>query len=459
MHRSTTGPSAPASSGPDLYRFVERLYPIMRSVTGPGVRRSLELLQEIVPLEVRAVATGTPVLDWTVPPEWHFRGAWIEGPGGRRVLDAAENHLHVVNFSEPVDATLDRAELEPHLHSLPDRPHAVPYRTVYYANDWGFCLSQTARDALGEGPFRVRIDAERVAGELNWGELYVPGASEREILVSTHVCHPNLANDNLSGMVLCAAWARQRLAIESPFSWRFLFVPGTIGAISWLDSLGGDVPDVVGALVLTGLGDESPFHWKSTPSGETWIDRLVRRTLAEHVPDHHRILPFTPYGYDERQYCSPGFRFPAGRLTRAVHGTFPQYHTSDDDLSFVTAEGLGAASALLGSIGRAIDRDVVRESLCPYGEPQLGRRGLYDALGARGDPGAEQMAMLWLLHAGDGTQSLVDVAGRSGLSLDTLHEVATLLERNGLLRTVGHALDREGAADRGGAAAPGEPAR
>ena len=275
------------------------------------------------------------------------------------------------------------------------------------------------------------------------------------MLVSTHVCHPSLANDNLSGMVLGAAWAAERLAARargerSPLSWRFVFVPGTIGAISFLASLGDALPEVAGGLVITGLGDRADYTWKTTPAGDAWIDRTVGRTLAErHGPGAatgHATLAFGPYGYDERQYTSPGYDWPVGRLTRGVHGTFPEYHTSDDDLGFVTPEGLDESLGLLVAIGRAIDVDVRWRSLRPHGEPQLGRRGLYAALGARTDPGAAQMAMLWLLNRGGGRESLVDVAARSGIAIETLHETALVLESHDLLERAGHGADGVGTA-------------
>ena len=446
-------PTPSPDEGSRLHELVRRLYPLPRSIAGPGVRATLDVLGEIAPLTRRSIPTGEPVLDWVAPPEWHFRDGFIAGPGGRRVVDAARCNLHVVNFSEGVDAVMTRAELEPHLHTLPDRPRSVPYRTNYYGPGWGFCLAHETLESLGDGPFRVVIDAERVPGALDWAELVVPGASEREILVSTHVCHPSLANDNLSGMVLAATFAAERLAAldagapPSPFTWRFVFVPGTIGAIAFLASLGDAVPDVAGGLVVTGLGDRADYTYKTTPDGDAWIDRVVRAVLAErHGPgaagaSGHATMPFGPYGYDERQYCSPGYDWPVGRLTRGVHGTFPEYHTSDDDLDFVTPDGLAESLGLLRAIGRAIDVDVVRRSLAPRGEPQLGRRGLYDAIGARPSPGQAQMAMLWLLNRANGRESLVDVARRSGIGIDALHETALLLERHALLEPVRHAAD------------------
>ena len=425
-------------NGQSLHDWVARLYPIARSITGPGVRDSLRLLQEIVPLEVRSVPSGSAVLDWTVPDEWHFREAWIENADGERVVDAARCNLHVVNFSQPVERTMTLAELRPRLHTLPDDPSAVPYRTCYYEDDWGFCLAHETLGRLGAGPFRVRIDAERRAGRLDWGELVIPGESEAEILVSTHVCHPSLANDNLSGMVLGAALAASRLGRRNPHTWRFLFVPATIGAISWLATNRAAMPDIRGGLVITGLGDDSPFTWKSTRDGPRWIDRIVARALTETFPEHHRHLPFGPYGYDERQYASPGFDLPVGRLTRDVHGSFPEYHTDRDDLDFVEPRCLRESLDLLEAVASLIDRDVVYENLAPFGEPQLGRRGLYGRLASSGETEAEsaRMAMLWLLNQSDGDTSLLSVAERSGIDTRTLDAVARLLVEQGLLRPV-----------------------
>ena len=296
MSMSKHSVATDAISGEQLHQLIAELYPIMRSITGPGVRESLARLQVLAPVEIRGIPSGTPVLDWTVPEEWHFQHAFIEDPDGQRLVDTNNSNLHVVNFSVPVEATLTREELLPHLHTLPEQPTSIPYRTTYYADQWGFCLSQQTLDTMGPGPFTVRIDAERKPGVLNYGELFIPGKSTREILVSTHICHPQLANDNLSGMVLAAALAGWLSAREPELSWRFVFVPGTIGAISWLASNQTALSNIIGGLVITGLGDDSPFHWKQTREGTLWIDRLMTQCLQETLPDKHRILPFTPYG-------------------------------------------------------------------------------------------------------------------------------------------------------------------
>ncbi|MFV0523482.1 MAG: DUF4910 domain-containing protein [Acidimicrobiales bacterium] len=424
-------------TGDELHRQIVELYPLMRSITGDGTRQTLRHLAGIAPIETFEVASGTPVLDWTVPDEWVFRHARLTGPDGSVVADSDVSTLHVVNYSVGVDETLDRADLDAHLFSLPDRPSAIPYRTSYYQPTWGFGLTDTVRQGLGDGPYRAVIDAEhRADGGLSYGELVIPGSGPEEILVSTHICHPSLANDNLSGLVLAAALAAELTRRPLERTWRFVFVPGTIGAITWLARQRADRPEVLernrGVLVLTGLGDESPFHWKRTRLGTTWIDRVVELVLAQSGHDH-TLLDFSPYGYDERQYGSLGFGLAAGRLGRAVHGTYPEYHTSLDDPGFVRPDRLAESLDLLGQVVDALDAERTYVNRQPYGEPQLGRRGLYGSLGALPSPGDAQMAMLWLLSLSDGDTPLSAIAQRSGLPMTQLAEVAELLRANDLL--------------------------
>lgn len=421
--------------GAELMGYIAELYPLTRSITGPGVRQSLDVLERIIPLERSEVPSGTRVLDWTVPDEWVFTEGWIEDADGKRLLDSSNSNLHVVNYSCAVDQTVSKAELDDHLFSLEDRPDAIPYRTSYYERSWGFCISDNQRKVMGDGPFRVHIDAKHVAGSLTYAEHVVRGTSTDEVLISTHICHPSLANDNLSGMVLAAALA-QRLNMDEPrLTYRFLFVPGTIGAISWLANNRQSVSAITDGLVLTGLGDEAPYTWKQSRGGDNRIDRLVAQVLRSEGKTHE-IVPFGPYGYDERQYGSPGFNLPVGRLTRGVHGTFPEYHTSGDNLEFVSEEGLAESLGLLLRICQMLDADQRYENLQPYGEPMLGQRGLYSSLGGLPSPGDAQMAMLWLLNQSDGTNSLLDVSEKSGLSLDELDPIAKLLVDHQLLRAV-----------------------
>jgi aminopeptidase-like protein len=421
--------------GAELAAFVARLYPICRSITGDGVRETLRVLSEVVPLQVHEVPSGTAVLDWTVPDEWNCREAWIADAQGRRVVDFRDSNLHVVSYSQPVRARMTLAELRPHLHALPDRPDWIPYRTSYYDAAWGFCLSQRALDALPDGSYDVCIDATLAPGHLTYGEAVVPGTTDDEVLVSAHCCHPSLADDNLSGLAVSAALARH-LARTGPrrHTYRFLYAPGTIGALTWLARNRERVLRIRHGLTLTCLGDERPFTYKKTLAGDAAIDRAAALVLRDRGAVHH-LIPFFPYGYDERQYNAPGFRLPVGSLMRGRHGQFPEYHTSADDLSFVSGARLAESLSVLCDLVDVLEQNRTFRNLQPYGEPQLGRRGLYRAVGGGSVPGVE-LAMLWVLNLSDGRHALLDVAERSGLEFRAVAAAARALEEHGLLAEV-----------------------
>lgn len=435
VHGPWTRLDAVLETGDQLHALVERMFPLRRSLTGDGVRQTLAVLAEALPLQVTEVPSGTAVLDWHVPREWHVHEAHVTAPDGQRVVDWADGPLHLVGHSTPFRGSLELAELREHLHSLPDRPTLTPYRTSYYADTWGFCLPHQRVERLVEGRYDVVVDSELTAGSLTWGEVVVPGQVEDEVLVTAHVCHPAQANDNLSGIAVAAGLA-QRLLHGSPprHTFRFLFAPGTLGAIAWLDQHRDDaVPRIRAGLVLTGLGDASPPSYKRSRRGDTLVDRAVQHVLR-HTSPQARVLPFTPYGYDERQFCSPGFDLPVGRLGRGVHGEYPEYHTSADDLSFVSADRLGESLALVSAVADLLDRDRVLVNQSPYGEPQLGRRGLYRSTGATPlDARAVEMAYLWVLSLCDGSRTLLAVADEADLPFPVVDEAADRLQAAGLL--------------------------
>jgi aminopeptidase-like protein len=417
--------------GADLHALIARLYPICRSITGEGVRQTLRILSEVIPLQIVEVPSKTPVLDWTVPLEWNVREAYLIDPRGRRFADLRESSLHLVSYSVPVNARMPLSELRAHLHAMPDRPDWIPYRTSYYEPGWGFCLTQRELDALPEGEYQVHIDSTLVPGHLTYGEIVLPGKSDQEIFVSAHVCHPSLADDNLSGAVIAAHLARHFAERPRRLTMRFLFAPGTIGAITWLAKNRERVDRIAHGLTLTCLGDAAPFTYKRTVSGSAPIDRAAEYVLRNSgLP--YQAIDFFPYGYDERQYNSPGFRLPVGSLMRGRHGQFPQYHTSADDLSFVSPERLAESFRVLTQLLSLLDGDGRYRNLEPFGEPQLGRRGLYGALGGSQLPGL-QLAMLWVLNQSDGTKSLLDIAERSGIDFDALRAAADLLLEHRLL--------------------------
>ncbi|WP_030381122.1 MULTISPECIES: DUF4910 domain-containing protein [unclassified Streptomyces] len=419
--------------GEEMHALVERLYPLCRSITGDGVRETLRIVDEYVPLQVHEVPTGTQVLDWTVPREWNIRDAYIADADGRRVVDFRESSLHVLGYSVPVAARMPLSELRDRLHTLPDHPSWVPYRTSYYTPTWGFCLAQDTLDALPEGEYEVRVDSTLADGHLTYAEHVVPGQVPDEVIVSCHVCHPSLANDNLAGIAVATYLARELAERKPYYTYRFIFAPGTIGAITWLARNRERVDRVKHGLVLACAGDPGQLTYKRSRRGDAEIDRVLRHVLtASERP--HRVTEFTPYGYDERQYCSPGFDLGVGSLTRTPYAGYPEYHTSADDLDFVSPAAMADTLAVCREAFGVLDRNRRYVNLSPYGEPQLGRRGLYGSLGGRSDAEQAQLAMLWVLSLSDGAHSVLDVAERAGLPFDTVADAADALHGAGLLK-------------------------
>jgi aminopeptidase-like protein len=419
--------------GAAMMRLVGELYPICRSITGDGMRASLRLLQREIPLELREVPSGTQVFDWTIPREWNVRGAFIETLGGRRVVDFAEHNLHLVQYSVPVDRVVPLEELRRHLHTLPETPDWIPYRTAYYSDAWGFCLTQRQADALTEPAYRVRIDTTLEPGHLTYGELVLAGESADEFLFSCHSCHPSLANDNLSGMAIATTLAKRLGERKRRLTYRFLFIPGTIGSLAWLARNEEVVPRVRHGLVLSCLGDAGPTTYKQSRRGDAAIDRIVGHVLR-HSSAEHRITPFIPYGYDERQYCSPGFDMPVGCFMRSPNGTYPEYHTSADDLDLVRPEFLADSLEKLERIVAIAEGDGLYRNLSPKGEPQLGKRGLYRPIGGQKEAGGfDQMTLLWVLNLADGKHTLLDIAERSGAPFAAIRAAADALLEKGLL--------------------------
>lgn len=423
----------PLSRGDALHALVARLYRIPRSITGPGVRETLAILAEQAPIATRAIPSGTRVFDWEVPKEWRFRSARLVAPDGAVVADAAVHNLHVLNFSAGFHGRLPLAELREHLFSLPERPERIPYRTSYYREAWGFCLPHRVVESLPEGEYEVAIDAEQVDGTLDYGEALLPGESDEEVLLSTHCCHPQLANDNLSGLVVMTALAAELAARpRRRYTYRVLFVPGTIGAIAWLATNEAAARRVRHGLVAAGLGDGGRFHYKRTRKGDAPIDFAVPRALAA-IGEPVDVEPFVPFGYDERQYNSPGFALPVGSLTRTPWGRYPEYHTDADDLDFVRPETLERSLAAYRAVVDELERREVYVNLSPNGEPRLGRRGLYRSIGGD-DAGRErELALLWVLNLSDGEWDLESIAERSGLAVDALREAAAALVAADLL--------------------------
>jgi aminopeptidase-like protein len=435
-----------------MHAHATELFPICRSITGNGLRATLRRIQTEVPMAIHEVPSGTEVLDWTIPKEWNIREAWIKNARGERVVDFRQSNLHVVNYSVPVRARLKLEELRSHLHSLPDSPDWIPYRTTYYKEDWGFCLTHRRLQQFDDGDYEVCIDSTLAPGSLSYGELLIPGESEDEFLLSCHCCHPSLANDNLSGVVVAAALAKILSGRERPprYSYRFLFIPGTIGAIAWLARNEDQLSRIKHGLVLTCLGDAGNITYKKSRRGNAPIDLAVQQVLQDSGAPH-RVIDFFPYGYDERQYCSPGFNLPVGCFMRSQHGTFPEYHTSADNLDFIKPKSLADSLAKLLRVVELVEAGSVKRearegaavnsrftfhasrflNLKPKGEPQLGKYGIYDVLDG------DVMPALWMLNFSDGEHSLDDIAAKSRLPFDKLSRAADILLSRGLLKEVG----------------------
>ena len=351
------------------------------------------------------------------------------------MIDFAASNLHVVGYSTPVDSRMTLAELREHLFTIPEQPDWVPHRTSYYRETWGFCLSHNALLELEDEVYEVRIDSGLADGHLTYGECFLPGEQEDEVLVSAHICHPSLANDNLSGIAVATLLARTLTELPRRLSYRFVFAPATIGAIVWLSRNLDVTPRIRHGLVVTGVGDRGRPTYKRSRRGDAEIDRAVEHVLRHSGADYE-IVDFSPYGYDERQYCSPGFDLPVGCFMRTPWGRYPEYHTSADNLDFVSSEAMmDSLSSLLAAFS-VVDGNAAYVNLNPHGEPQLGRRGLYRSTGGRKDESARELALLWVLNLSDSRHTLLDIAERSGLEFGTVRAAADALIAAELLEEV-----------------------
>jgi aminopeptidase-like protein len=416
-----------------MSRLMSLLYPICRSITGDGVRQTLKVVQELIPLTMHEVPSGTAVFDWTVPKEWNIRDAYVKNAQEERVIDFRQSNLHVVSYSMPFKGKMSLEELKPHLFTLPAHPDWIPYRTSYYQDSWGFCLSHKEFLALPEGEYEVCIDASLADGRLTFGEYYLPGRLADEVLVSCHVCHPSLCNDNLSGIALVAFLAKHLSSLPRRYSYRFLFLPGTIGAITWLSLNEAHASKIKHGFVVAGVGDRGHFTYKKSRRGDAEVDRVFSHILRR-AGDDDVVIDFFPYGYDERQFCSPAFNLPVGCVMRTPHGQYPEYHTSADDLAFVQPR------SLIDSFVKCLEALDILEynkkylNQNPKCEPQLGKRGLYRMIGGHTDRIASEFAMLWVLNLSDGCHTLLDIAERSGLALNFIKHAADALAAHDLLR-------------------------
>ncbi len=417
--------------------YFDRLWPINRSITGPGIRESMDILGEIIPTTRLTFKTDQKVFDWIVPREWSVSDAYFIDPDGKKHAEFSKNNLHLMGYSVPVKNSMPLKELQHHLYSLPDLPDAVPYVTSYYHENWGFCISQKERDSLQDGTYQVCIDSKLYPGAVEIGEAVLPGKTDDEILFSTYLCHPSMANNELSGpLVMAFLYDKIKKIPGRRYTYRFLLSAETIGTICYLSKRGQHLKDhLVAGYVMSCLGDSVAFAYKCSRQGNTLSDRVAATVLRDKC--EHKIYPFDPgakWGSDERQYCSPGFNLPVGSLTRAKPGYFREYHTSFDNKDFINFDSLVDSVDVFYSIVKALEANRVWENTIKYCEPQLGRRGLYPSVNCDKTWEDKYSSMLWLLNLTDGMHDLLTIADDTGQNLELLIDVAQELSDAGLLK-------------------------
>jgi len=443
----------------EMFQLMEKLYPICRSITGNGVRKTLEIIKKEIPLEIHEVPTGEKVFDWTIPKEWNINDAYIIDPHGKKIVDFKESNLHVLNYSVPINQKISLSELKKHIHTIPEKPDAIPYVTSYYSENWGFCMTHNNFLDLKDGTYHVVIDSKLEEGSLTYGEFFIPGKSEFEILLSCYVCHPSMCNDNLSGVVLLTQIAKYFKNIKNNYSIRFIFVPETIGAISWIQQNEANLSKIKHGLIATCLGDSGKFTYKKTRLGNAEIDKTVIKIL-ENSKFEFKTVDFFPWGSDERQFCSPGFNLPIGSLMRSMYGTkdFPEYHTSNDNLEFMNKESLKESFEKYIEIIKDLDRNFSQKhrmqsgqkeikncesemylNLFPKCEPQLGRRGVYRKLGGQNnslESRKNEFAIFWVLNLSDGQHSILDIIRKSGFEENVIRNAVKILIEKGILEKI-----------------------
>lgn len=425
--------------GTDTYELMKILYPICRSITGNGVRETLKIIQKIIPIELIEVPSGTKVYDWTIPKEWNVTDAYVKDSNGKKIIDFKKSNIHLLNYSLPVHTKLKLSKLKKHLFTLPEFPDWIPYLTSYYDEKWGFCLTHNEYMNLKDDVFEVVIDSSLEDGHLTYSELLIRGERKEEFLLSTYICHPSLCNDNLSGPVILTYLAKHLLKIKEKEglknSYRFLFIPETIGAITWLSDNEEKVPNIKYGLVATCLGDSGNFNYKKSRNGSALIDKIVEKVLIDSG-NPYEIIDFFPSGSDERQFCSPGFNMPIGSLLRSVYACYPEYHTSADDLDFINPVNLAESFQKYLDVIYIVETNETYITLNPKCEPQLGKRGLYDKIGGLKNVSTDIMAISWVLNLSDGDNSILDISIRSKLPFKKIKIAAEILERENLLKVV-----------------------
>lgn len=409
------------------------LFPICRSLSGPGIRETLGYLKERIPqLEIHSVPTGTKVFDWTVPEEWHVREAYIEDETGKRIVDFQNHNLHLVGYSIAIDKIVDLEELQKHLYSVPEQPDAIPYITSYYSKRWGFCVTENQRKKLTNGKYRVFIDADLKDGALNYGEVVIPGMVEEEVFISTYICHPSMANNELSGPVVTTAIACWLNSLKNPhYTYRIVFIPETIGSITYTSlNLEQMQKRIIAGFNITCIGDDRAYSFLPSRAGDTISDRIVQHVLS-NIDENYKSYSWLERGSDERQYCAPGIDLPIASIMRSKYGEYPEYHTSLDDLELVTSTGLAGGFDAIRQCLEVLEANI-KPNITVLGEPQLGKRGLYPTLSTK-ESGAVVRTMMNLISYSDGEHDLVTIAEKISAPVSELLPIVEKLVDAGIM--------------------------
>ena len=417
----------------DQIQFMKELYPICRSITGDGLRETFDIISKYVPIETYEVESGTEVFDWEVPEEWNITDGYIECPDGSKVAEFSKNNLHVMSYSENVDTVLSLNDLKDHIHTLPDHPDWIPYRTMYYDRSWAFCLSQNVLDSLPDGNYRAFIDAKHEKGSMTYGEVVFPGTSGKEVLFSTYVCHPSMCNDNLSSVSVLTKLA-QSLSKKKNLrhTYRLIFIPETIGAITWLAMNQKVTRKIIAGVNLTCTGNSGKLTFKKSRQATSLSDRAMTKSL-EDINVEYDNVDFSPVGSDERQYCSPGIDLPVVTLMRSPPGKFDEYHTSADNFDSISAESLDEVYRACLQYVETIEENYYYINMFSKCEPQLGKRGLYRKVGGQRSNQVSQVAIKWVLSYSDGNYSLLDISEKSCLKISDLSLAAKKLEKQRII--------------------------
>lgn len=419
-----------------IEQYFDKLFPITRSLTGNGNRETLKILSEIADMQIHEVPSGTKCFDWDIPSEWNIKSAWVKNSAGEKVIDFAKNNLHIMGYSMPYSKKLSLVDLKEHLHSIPEMPNAIPFVASYYKKDWGFCITNNQLQSLEDGMYEVFIDSEfNSNGNLTYGEAFLKGKSDKEILLSTYICHPSMANDNLSGVLVTAFLYNQLKNNELNYSYRFLFIPETIGSIYYLSKRGAHLKNnLIAGFVITTVGDNGNFTYKRSRQGNALCDRAVELILKQ-TEENYAIEDFFPdNGSDERQYCSPGFNLPVGSLMRTRYGKYKEYHTSDDNKDFISFEAIEKSVEKHLDVIALIENNCKYENLFPFGEPHLGKRNLYPTMTIQKGHSNFVSAIKWILNYADGEHDLIDIANKSKINFKDLISSSNLLVQNNLIK-------------------------